>query len=320
MLNLLMLNKDELNSISNFFIKYKFIYFNNMEHRLPVSIVICALNEEVRIKDTILSARKNAPYEIIVIEGGSVDKTVEVATQFADKVYSVNNYGLGFKRAFGVEKATQKYILTLDADQVLEEKALEIMIFELEKNDYVGIQTSLKSLRNETYWEQAMGYNVGITQTKSTETIIIGTPALYKSSILKNINFDKTISGSCDDTDLCYRLKKNKYKLGISSAICYQKHRSTLKSTYKKFMWYGEGDCEFGLKHSERMMSIFFHPLKNYVFKKSFKAFLKKDYKFIPFFIFTGIVRHLGFYKFLLKKFIGNTKDSRVANRTDMEY
>ena len=45
----------------------------------PVSVVICALNEEHRIKDTIESARRNFPSEIIVIEGGSTDNTFEIA-------------------------------------------------------------------------------------------------------------------------------------------------------------------------------------------------------------------------------------------------
>lgn len=289
-------------------------------NKLPVSIIICALNEEHRIKDTIVSARKNNPFEIIVVEGGSVDKTVKVANQYADKVFSVEQFGLGYKRAFGVEQATQKYILNLDADQVLEDGALERMIEELEENGYCGIQASLKSLRNDTYWEQGMGYNVGLTHARPIETIMIGTPAVYKSEVIKRINFDKNISGSCDDTDLCYRLKKEGYKLGISTAICYQKHRSTFKTTLKKFMWYGEGDCEFGLKHKERLWSIYSHPIKNYFFKKSFQAFRNGDMKFIPFFMFTGAIRHIGFYKFLLKKLLGNTIDSRVANRSDKDY
>jgi hypothetical protein len=40
--------------------------------KLPVSVIICALNEEHRIKDAINSAKANNPFEIIVVEGGSV--------------------------------------------------------------------------------------------------------------------------------------------------------------------------------------------------------------------------------------------------------
>ncbi len=37
--------------------------------KLPVSVVICAINESKRIKDAILSANRNNPEEVIVIEG-----------------------------------------------------------------------------------------------------------------------------------------------------------------------------------------------------------------------------------------------------------
>ena len=286
----------------------------------PVSIIICALNEQKRIKDTIDSARRNNPVEIIVVEGGSTDATFSIAKAHADRAYSVDIFGLGYKRAFGVTQATQKYILTLDADQVLEVDSLPVMIGELEEHGFAGIQASLKSIKNETYWERAMGYNVGLTHSRPRQTNMIGTPALFRTDILKKNNFDKTISGSCDDTDLCYRLSKQGYRLGISTAICYQKHRSSPGAVMKKFLWYGEGDFEFGLKHPERLFSIFTHPIKNYVFRRSASCMKNGDYFFIPFFVLSGLVRHCGFYRALAKKVAGNGLDSRVQNRTDLNY
>jgi glycosyltransferase involved in cell wall biosynthesis len=288
---------------------------------LPVSVIICALNEEARIQDAIESAKKNNPKEVIVVEGGSLDKTVDIAKKYADKVYSVDQFGLGYKRAFGVKKASQPYILNLDADQVLGENTLEIMMKEVEANNFVGIQAQLKGVFNDNYWEKAMGFNVSITHSKAKESNMIGTPALYKKDILLEHNFDESIGGSCDDTDLCYRLSKKGFKLGISSGLCYQKHRSSLKSVYKKFLWYGEGDCEFALKHPERFVSIFTHPIRNYIIKRSIRAlFSIKGILYIPFFIFIGLARHIGFYKFFLKSIIGKKVDSRQSNRKDMDF
>ena len=287
--------------------------------KLPVSIVICALNEEKRIKDAIQSAFDNHPEEVIVVEGGSKDKTVEIAKKYADKVHSVKNYVLGYKRAYGAKVSSQKYILYLDADHILPKGSLEIMIRELEERKLAGIQATLKSVKNETYWEEGMEFNIDITYDPSAIVPVIGMPCLYELNILLKDNFDENI-GAADDTDLCYRITKKGHKLGISSAICYQKHRSNFKSTMKKFMWYGEGDCEFGLKHKERFWSIYTHPLRNYVIKKSFLAIKKNKFKFVPFFILTGLSRHFGFYKLLFKKIFGNGVDSRSVNRADIEY
>jgi glycosyltransferase involved in cell wall biosynthesis len=290
-----------------------------MSNKLPVSIVICALNEEKRIKDAIKSAYDNNPNEVIVVEGGSTDKTLEIAKKYADKVYSVENYVLGYKRAYGAKVSTQKYILYLDADHILPKGSLETMINELDSRKLVGIQASLKSVKNETYWEEGMEFNVDITYDPTEFVPVIGMPCLYVLDILRHNNFDENI-GAADDTDLCYRITKKGHKLGISSAICYQKHRSNFKSTMKKFLWYGEGDCEFGIKHKERLWSIYSHPIRNYIIKKSFLAIKKNKIKFVPFFVLTGLSRHIGFYKMLIKKFFGDGIDSRAVNRSDTEY
>ena len=290
------------------------------ENKLPVSIIISALNEEHRIADTIISAQKNNPSEIIVVEGGSTDKTVEVAKGLTPNVYSTENFGLGYKRAYGVKMASQKYILTLDADQILEDGALEKMIEELEDNNFVGIQAGLRGHEHETYWEKGMNYNISLTHSKPKESKMIGTPALFRADIIKENSFNENISGSCDDTDLCYRLTQKGYKLGISTAICFQKHRSTFESTVKKFMWYGEGDSEFVRIHPEKFWDLYTHPIRNYMIKRSITAIKNFDLQYIPYFTLIGMVRHYGFYKNKVKFLLGNKLDDRTSKRNDLNY
>src|SRR5947207_3175498 len=155
-----------------------------MTERLPVSVVICALNEEHRIRDSIESIRRNNPYEVIVVEGGSTDGTVRVAQSAADQVYSSENAGLGYKRAKGVELATQEYVLTLDADQVLADGALAILLDDLRRGQFAGVQASLQGLHNETYWERGMAYNVSRKlPSYPAPTQMIGTPALWRREV-----------------------------------------------------------------------------------------------------------------------------------------
>jgi GT2 family glycosyltransferase len=245
---------------------------------------------------------------------------VRIANKYADKVFSVKKYGLGYKRNFGIKEAFQSHVLILDADCILPNGSLEIMLSELQSNGYVGIQSQLKGVEVHTFCERAMEYDCSMTHSKPIETIVIGTPALWDREVLLEINYDQNI-GACDDTDLCYRLKKSGYKLGISSAIGFTKHRKTWREIYKKFSWYGEGDCEFALKHPERALSIFTHPIRNYAIKRSLKAlFSLRGIRYIPFFIFIGVVRHLSFYKFLLRTVLGNKVDCRQIHRKDMEY
>ena len=91
-------------------------------------IVICALNEEARIQDAILSAKQNGPTEVIVIEGGSTDRTFELASRYADRALQVSPFNLGHKRNVGVNVASQRYILNMDADQYARRVVLEQLV------------------------------------------------------------------------------------------------------------------------------------------------------------------------------------------------
>jgi glycosyltransferase involved in cell wall biosynthesis len=294
-----------------------------MSECLPVSVAISALNEGRRIEDAILSARKNNPFEVIVIEGGSTDNTYAVASDYADKVYQVEPYNLGYKRYYGVLKATQPYILIMDADQVFKDgQQLKLMLDELNKSGWMGIQPQLKSFVNDTYWQKGMEATLSLTHsTYGERKMIIGTPTLCRRDVLLKYNFNPEISGSCDDTDLCYRLTQRGYKLGISNAVCYQKHRATFKEVCKKFYWYGQGDFHFALLHPERALSIFSHPIKNYMFLKPAKLIKRGFFKYSLFPFVGGCVRHCGFWKGFLNFLIKRKKtDTRIAKRNDFGY
>ena len=50
-----------------------------------VSVVVCAKNEEKRIKNCLESIKKNKIDEIILIDGNSKDKTIQIAKKYTKK-------------------------------------------------------------------------------------------------------------------------------------------------------------------------------------------------------------------------------------------
>jgi GT2 family glycosyltransferase len=129
---------------------------------------------------------------------------------------------------------------------------------------------------------------------------MIGTPCVYKRAVLEHINFDEAITGPSDDTDLCYRLEKAGYKLGVGSALIKQVHRSSFGQFLKKWIWYGSGDAEFVRRHPNRFVSILYHQIGNYAIKKSLISVAKGKPKFILFFVSAGLLRTFGMSKSLL--------------------
>ncbi|MCP6652311.1 glycosyltransferase, partial [Klebsiella pneumoniae] len=59
--------------------------------------------------------------EIVIVDTGSVDKTIEIAKSYTDKVYSYSWQGdFSAARNFAINQCSCEWILSLDADEWLE--------------------------------------------------------------------------------------------------------------------------------------------------------------------------------------------------------
>lgn len=94
------------------------------------SIVIASYNQAAYVRDAIESAlNQTTPCEIIVVNDGSTDDSLEIARSYEPKVRVVDqvNKGLSSARNTGIMNATGEYILFLDADDILLETCVEKM-------------------------------------------------------------------------------------------------------------------------------------------------------------------------------------------------
>ncbi|MEM1587408.1 MAG: glycosyltransferase [Candidatus Bathyarchaeia archaeon] len=83
----------------------------------PISVVIPTLQEEKYIGNLLSKLLYIDPsLEIIVVDGGSVDKTVDIARKFTDKVYVLKTRGIGMARNYGAHMANGDIIIFIDAD------------------------------------------------------------------------------------------------------------------------------------------------------------------------------------------------------------
>lgn len=87
----------------------------------PVSVLIHTLNEEKNIRNC-LETVKWAD-EIIVVDMNSEDKTVEIAKEYTDKIFLFERLGYADPaRQFSLKKASNKWVLSVDADELVPKK------------------------------------------------------------------------------------------------------------------------------------------------------------------------------------------------------
>src|SRR5580698_4396853 len=98
---------------------------------MKITATIITLNEERHIARAIESLR--CCDEIVVIDSGSADRTTELAENLGARVIESPWRGYAGQKNWAAERATNDWILSLDADEALSE-ALEGEIWNLKKN------------------------------------------------------------------------------------------------------------------------------------------------------------------------------------------
>ena len=87
---------------------------------MTLSVVIITHNEEANLGRTLESVRplvSGGKGEIIVVDSGSTDRTVEIAQSFGAKVFVEEWKGYAAQKNSAIDKATGDYVLSLDADE-----------------------------------------------------------------------------------------------------------------------------------------------------------------------------------------------------------
>lgn len=90
---------------------------------MQLSVVIITFNEESNIGRTLASVQPlvaDGKGEIIVVDSGSTDRTVEIAKSFGAKVFVEEWKGFAAQKNSAIDKATGDWILSLDADEELD--------------------------------------------------------------------------------------------------------------------------------------------------------------------------------------------------------
>src|SRR3989344_5004429 len=90
-----------------------------------ISVVLAVFNEEENLKSC-LDSVKDLAWEIVVVDGGSTDKTLEIAKSFGAKIIQTNNppvFHINKNKA--INAAQGDWILQLDADEIVARELAE---------------------------------------------------------------------------------------------------------------------------------------------------------------------------------------------------
>ncbi len=98
-----------------------------------ITATIITLNEEKHIREVIENVQ-NVCDEVVVVDSFSTDKTVEIAKGLGARVIEQKYLGDGGQKAYCEQYASNRWILSIDADERLTDEAIAyIKTMELER-------------------------------------------------------------------------------------------------------------------------------------------------------------------------------------------
>ncbi|QEW08097.1 glycosyltransferase family 2 protein [Nitrincola iocasae] len=87
-------------------------------NKLPLSVFIICYNEVDRIT-LVLESVKDIADEIIIVDSGSTDGTLEIIKEYTDKIFFKEWEGFGAQKTYAESLCKHDWILNLDADEIL---------------------------------------------------------------------------------------------------------------------------------------------------------------------------------------------------------
>lgn len=197
-----------------------------------LSIIIPAYNEEERIANTLdrihnFLKMKNYDYEVILVDDGSVDRTVSVAEesslakeQILKVVKNNANKGKGFSVRGGILNSAGEYILFSDADLSVPIEEVD-KLFDSMKDGY-DIAIGSRSLKgsdvriHQPWYREIMGKTFNLFVKSFLFRTFNDTQCgfkLFKSSVAKDIMPELKIDGFSFDVEMLYTAVKKGYKI-----------------------------------------------------------------------------------------------------------
>jgi glycosyltransferase involved in cell wall biosynthesis len=120
------------------------------EDKAPLSVAIITRDEAKRLPDCLKSV--SFADEIVVVDSGSTDRTVEIAQEYGCRIFTEEWKGFGPQKTSAIEKCTHDWVLLLDADERLAPGSSFIVQAALAEGKAASAYSFMRKSHIGTHW------------------------------------------------------------------------------------------------------------------------------------------------------------------------
>lgn len=234
-----------------------------MSAKPVASVIVPALNAAQTLPDLLRALKSQAglagPFEIIVVDNGSTDSTVEVAKAAGVRVLHQPIRGPSAARNLGLAEAQGEIVACADADTIPTRRWLASLLSAFTDGKAIQATGPILGWQPSTGAERFVSARDIFDRDNTVEHHIHPfahgmNVAVRRAAALEIGGWDETM-GSGEDVDFSLRLRKNfssdiRY---VDQAILFHKHRATDEALWKQAHWHGAGLALVMQRHPEML-------------------------------------------------------------------
>jgi glycosyltransferase involved in cell wall biosynthesis len=259
---------------------------------LDLSVIIPVRNGELFIDDCLASIVRSQPREIIVVDGNSTDRTLEIAQRYPVQILANGDRGVAAARMLGVRAATSDAVALIDVDIVLPDGALARLFEEFRAGGYTALQAGLHSESGPGYWGQALVFHHNNGRSKHWPGLMA---TVFRRDALLAHELDASFA-SGEDIELRWRLQRAGAKLGVSrQTIVTHRFDDTFACARGQFDDDGRGLARMVLKYGWRAGMLMGIPAAGAV-RGGGLSLVRRQPRWVPYYLTYAILNYTAMF------------------------
>ena len=257
-----------------------------------ISVVIPVYNGEKTIRETIESVLKQSlsDFELIVINDGSTDSTLDIVSSIKDsriKIFSYPNAGLATSQNRGIANASGEFISFIDADDLWTPDKLELQLKALQENPLAAVAYSWTDLIDESSQFIRPSSHITVNGDVYARLLLINflengsNPLIRKEALIKVGGFDESLLRAAD-WDMWLRLAASYHFVTVPSAqILYRLSANSMSENVHKQAGYRIKVLQKAFANAPESLQYLrqcsFSNMYKYLMFKCFEGSLRKE-------------------------------------------
>ena len=231
---------------------------------MKVSVIIPAYNEENVIRDCLESLSKQTykDMEVIVVDDGSTDQTVDIVETINHKQYTINllhqkHQGPGLARNLGVEKAKGEILVFVDSDMTFDKKFIQMLIKPILSGKAIGTFSKDEYVSNkDNVWSKCWNINKRLPFNRMHPKNYPDEQLVFRAILKKEFNKAGGFSpvGYIDDYTISEKLGVK--AIAAPNAVFYHRNPGSLWEVFKQARWIGKSEYKRRKIKNEQIMRL----------------------------------------------------------------